>query len=150
MFKGVYYIVQIAFYKGNSNFQFHLPQSTVETAHFSKHSWISEAANTRDGCTDYWSQSQEALLSTLAFQLCDWDGPLVSPHLSFSLFTSTLLSSSLLFACPVPSPAPSNFCFDKRLLCSPGFLKIGAILCSSLPTVCIRGICLHAQVTFRK
>lgn len=107
-----------------------------------------------DGCTDYWSQGQDALLSTLAFQLCDWDGPLVSPPLSFSLLTSTLLSSSLLFACPVPSllfpclPPLSNFCLTSAYSVVQVRLKIGAILCSSLPIVCIRGICLLAQGTY--
>lgn len=69
-----------------------------------------------------------------------------SPLLSF-LLPSYLLAPFLPFSFPAPHPRPISVltsAYSVVQIC----LKIGAILCASLPIVCIRGICLHAQGTY--
>lgn len=159
MFKGVYYIVQITFYKGSSNFQFHLPQGTIETAHFSKHSWISNGVN------GWWlhrllepepEPGSLALNSGFPTVWVEWVTGLYSSLLSSPYFSSPLLTSPLFFhpiSSPLPLPflplsSPLLFVLTSSYCVVQVGLRMGAILCSSLPMACIRGLSLHAQVTY--
>lgn len=71
---------------------------------------------------------------------------LSSPLLSF-LLPSYLLAPFLPFSFPASRPCPISVLTSAYSVVQVR-LKIGAILCSSLPIVCIRGICLLAQGTY--